>query len=143
MTTPGTGREVLRTSGRRALKSGIGVFLMVGLAFTMARAVIERTRELAETNAALVAEMNERRVAEQQKIDLLKRLVTTQEDERRRIARDLHDHLGQRLTALRLKIELAPHLFGSLGRQRAPIPPPHSSVKTTFLPSFENVAECQ
>ena len=35
----------------------------------------------------------------------LQRLVQTQEDERRRIARDLHDHLGQQLTALRLKIE--------------------------------------
>ena len=66
--------------------------------------VLERTRELAETNAALVAEINERQAAEEQKIDLLKKLVTTQEDERRRIARDLHDQLGQRLTALRLKI---------------------------------------
>ena len=66
--------------------------------------VLERTRELAETNAALVAEINERKAAEEQKIDLLKKLVTTQEDERRRIARDLHDQLGQRLTALRLKI---------------------------------------
>lgn len=31
-------------------------------------------------------------------------LVVTQEEERRRIARDLHDHLGQQLTALRLSI---------------------------------------
>jgi PAS domain S-box-containing protein len=66
--------------------------------------VLERTRELAEANAALRAEIVERQAAEEQKIDLLKRLVTTQEDERRRIARDLHDQLGQRLTALRLKI---------------------------------------
>lgn len=35
---------------------------------------------------------------------LLDRLVTVQEDERRRIARNLHDHLGQQLTALRLNI---------------------------------------
>jgi signal transduction histidine kinase len=35
---------------------------------------------------------------------LLKKIVTIQEDERGRIARDLHDQLGQRLTALRLKI---------------------------------------
>jgi signal transduction histidine kinase len=34
----------------------------------------------------------------------LRRLVSSQELERRRIARDLHDQLGQRLTALRLKI---------------------------------------
>jgi signal transduction histidine kinase len=33
--------------------------------------------------------------------------VNVQEDERRRIARDLHDHLGQQLTALRLALERA------------------------------------
>ncbi|MBI5480269.1 MAG: sensor histidine kinase, partial [Deltaproteobacteria bacterium] len=35
------------------------------------------------------------------------RVVQTQEEERRRIARDLHDSVGQRLTALRLELELA------------------------------------
>lgn len=66
--------------------------------------VKERTKELAESNLALVNEMEEREVAERQRIDLLRRLVSSQEMERRRIARDLHDQLGQRLTALRLKI---------------------------------------
>src|SRR4029079_2517919 len=37
--------------------------------------------------------------------NLLHRVVSAQEDERRRIARDLHDHLGQQLTALRLALE--------------------------------------
>ena len=36
---------------------------------------------------------------------LLKRLVSAQEEERRRIARNLHDHLGQQLTALRLTLD--------------------------------------
>src|SRR5256885_7658576 len=43
----------------------------------------------------------------------------------------------------KLKIASAPHLFGSFARQRAPSPPPHSSVNTTFFPSFENEAECR
>jgi PAS domain S-box-containing protein len=37
--------------------------------------------------------------------EIMKRLVEAQEAERHRIARDLHDHLGQQLTALRLKLE--------------------------------------
>src|SRR4029453_3141784 len=49
---------------------------------------------------------------------LLRRLVVAQEDERRRLARDLHDGLGQRLTALRLMLEaLSP-------RSSAPGEPP-------------------
>ena len=67
--------------------------------------VIDRTKELAETNALLVQQMEERAFIEDQRHDLLKRLFTVQEDERGRIARDIHDQLGQRLTALRLKIE--------------------------------------
>jgi PAS domain S-box-containing protein len=66
--------------------------------------VRERTHELAESNAALLQEIEVRRAAEQQRVELLGRLVASQELERRRIARDLHDQLGQRLTALRLKI---------------------------------------
>src|SRR5688572_22765875 len=37
---------------------------------------------------------------------LFRRLVSVQEDERRRIARDLHDDLGQHLTALRMNLEV-------------------------------------
>lgn len=66
--------------------------------------VKERTRELAESNLALVQQIEDRKIAEQQRIELLGRLVASQEIERRRIARDIHDQLGQRLTALRLKI---------------------------------------
>lgn len=66
--------------------------------------VNERTRELADTNVKLLQQMDERARIEEQRIGLLKRLFTVQEDERARLARDMHDQLGQRLTALRLKI---------------------------------------
>lgn len=66
--------------------------------------VKDRTKELADVNKKLVREMQEREIGERHRITLLKRLVAGQEYERRRIARDLHDQLGQRMTALRLKI---------------------------------------
>ena len=62
-------------------------------------------RQLSESQALLAAEVADRTQAEASRIRLLRRLVVVQEEERRRIARDLHDDLGQRLTALRLMLE--------------------------------------
>ena len=66
--------------------------------------VVERTIELSDANEALKNEMAERAAAEKQRTELLQKVVTSQEDERRRIARDIHDQLGQRVTGLRLQI---------------------------------------
>jgi PAS domain S-box-containing protein len=66
--------------------------------------VEERTAELAQANAALLSEMLERERAERARTDLLSRLVFAQEDERRRIAREMHDQFGEQLTALGLRI---------------------------------------
>jgi PAS domain S-box-containing protein len=66
--------------------------------------VAGRTAELAEANEALRFEMAQRRQIEEERVALLQKIVTSQEDERRRIARDMHDSLGQQLTALRLKL---------------------------------------
>jgi PAS domain S-box-containing protein len=58
---------------------------------TLEDRVVERTSELSQER--------------EQVRGLLRALVTAQEDQRHRIARDLHDQLGQQLTALRLTIE--------------------------------------
>lgn len=83
------------------------------------RRVAERTAKLAQANAALQAEIAERQRVEealrhsleetarnQQQLQLLShRLVEVQEGERRRIARELHDEIGQVLTGLKLLLE--------------------------------------
>jgi two-component system CheB/CheR fusion protein len=67
--------------------------------------VQERTEQLASANAELRQEILDHAHAEQQRLDLVRRIVGTQEEERRRISRELHDQLGQLLTAMRLRLE--------------------------------------
>ena len=75
------------------------------LSDTLAARVEDTSRRLSESNALLATEIADRTHAEAARIRLLRRLVVVQEEERRRLARDLHDDLGQRLTALRLTLE--------------------------------------
>lgn len=68
--------------------------------------VRERTAELGITNGELKAEIARREVVEADRRDLQQRLASAQEDERRRIARELHDQLGQHLAALGLGLKV-------------------------------------
>lgn len=69
--------------------------------------VKERTAELSAANELLTEQIVERRRAEEELRQLSHRLVEVQEDERRNIARELHDEIGQLLTGLKLVIEMA------------------------------------
>jgi signal transduction histidine kinase len=70
----------------------------------MRRRNAQLSRELAAMNRSLEAQV-ETRTAELQALSL--RLLRVQENERRDIARELHDQIGQMLTGLKLQLEAA------------------------------------
>lgn len=65
-----------------------------------------QTQTLTEDLRALAAE----------RYELLKRLITAQEEERRRVARDLHDGLGQDLAGLAFRLEAVERLGAEQAR---------------------------
>jgi signal transduction histidine kinase len=68
--------------------------------------VQERTADLSALNQALQVEMAQRQFAEEAHDLVLRRLADAQETERGRISRELHDRLGQDLTALKLGLQI-------------------------------------
>jgi PAS domain S-box-containing protein len=94
--------------------------------------VLERTAQLARTAEELRAEVAQRVQAEQAREQLLQRVVTTQEEERRRISRELHDQMGQQLTALLMGLKSLP-VVDSPGAQ-----PPSFDKRLDFL---QNIAD--
>src|SRR5579884_3593469 len=77
-------------------------------------------RELFDTNAALKQEVTKRTQAEEQLRNLSGRLLQLQDNERRRLARELHDSTGQVLTAIQLNLSLASkQLAGTDGNARS------------------------
>jgi len=74
------------------------------------RALEERTRQLNKELRARVAELTEsQRLVELRTFELQKlsaELLRVQDEERRRLARTLHDDLGQELTALKIELDV-------------------------------------
>jgi signal transduction histidine kinase len=67
--------------------------------------VRERTAELASVNRTLAAAVTAQERTEAARRDLQGQLATAQEDERRRVARELHDQMGQYVAALGLGLK--------------------------------------
>jgi two-component system, chemotaxis family, CheB/CheR fusion protein len=72
-------------------------------ALRMAQAELDQ--RIADRTRELQTAVSDQQSAQDHVVNLLRKIVTAQEDERGRIARNLHDQLGQRLTALRLSLE--------------------------------------
>jgi PAS domain S-box-containing protein len=83
--------------------------------------VRERTAELARVNESLRAEIGERERADRARTELIARLVFAQEDERRRISREMHDQFGEQLTALNHRIASLKTVCGDRGDLRGPV----------------------
>src|SRR5262245_16359434 len=83
----------------RSLLLGLAVALVVVFRMRVLERRSEEQREIANQ-------------AEQRMRNLSQQLVATQEEERKKLSRELHDHVGQVLTALRMEL-------GSIDRLRA------------------------
>jgi signal transduction histidine kinase len=67
--------------------------------------VDERTSEQGEAIRTLRLEIAANRRKDVLRQRLMQKVINTQEDERKRISRDIHDHLGQEMTALKLQLQ--------------------------------------
>ena len=65
----------------------------------------ERTGQLAASNDELRLEVLQREESDRLRGAVIARIVRTQEDERKRIAREIHDNIGQQITALQLHVQ--------------------------------------
>jgi signal transduction histidine kinase len=94
----------------------------------------ERIEERQRQNDALSRELQQQ---SRQRGLLLKRLITAQEDERIRVARELHDELGQSLTGLALRAQALERYVDEHGQGRAILEQMRALVEGTTEQMYE------
>jgi signal transduction histidine kinase len=112
-------RASMQAALDRLLWQTLGLGLLVAAGSVLRLRILER-RAHEQRRAAQEAESRMRQLSQQ--------LVATQEEERRKLSRELHDHVGQMLTALRMEL-------GRMERLRMPsnIPLSHAIVESREL----------
>ena len=106
---------------RMALRASIGHVEQANQ--DLERRVEERTRELQR----LYRQLQER---EEWREELLRKVISAQEDERKRLARELHDETSQTLSALAMKIETALAGWPSESSRERLVEAKHLTVRT-------------
>ncbi len=81
--------------------------------------VIQRTIELQGTNKKLQEEIGERQRANEQLRQLSAHLQSAREEERTRVAREIHDELGQVLTVVKMDLSLLERNLSERGKANA------------------------
>lgn len=122
------GRVFIEGSTRRMDDGAGGVrgYVKIGQDVTERRRMQARLRELNDTlehrvgerTAELAQEIVQRERAEDVRRQVLRQLVTAEEDERRRISRELHDEMGQQVTGLLLGLRALKREAGSPEAER-------------------------
>lgn len=110
----GTARFAERTlSPIRDASGNIDMLVATGIDTTEQKELRERLEDRVKTRTADLKEKND------QLADLSGRLLRSQDEERRRIARDLHDSIGQLLSALGMNVALVSTQTDRLSRDAA------------------------
>jgi len=85
----------------------------------IARQLAEENTQLKDSNESLRLESREISESEKARGRLLHQIISAQEEERKRISRNIHDHLGQQLTALCLILSALKKQSGSAQLDKA------------------------
>ena len=97
------------------MQVGLALYIIVGFSSILFSELMHMANRRAESIANqlqrkqtdLELEIQRRRSAEEAQVVLLRRFVSLQEEERRHISRELHDHCGQEIIALQLGMKRA------------------------------------
>lgn len=108
--------EFARSRSNSASYLLLTLWLLMVLGGTIAWLSLLQTSALERESARQLAEIT---VAREELQQLSDRLLEIQEDERRRLSRELHDEIGQTLTALRMELSRADAVHDAEGLKRA------------------------
>ncbi|MFV2058212.1 MAG: histidine kinase [Thiohalomonadales bacterium] len=100
-------QEIRQGDYSHRLEASIGgeIGLLADAINDMADKVEERTAEIVTRNEKLTSEIVERKLAQDRLKRLSHKTVRLQEEERRRVARELHDGINQLLVSVKFKLE--------------------------------------